>query len=55
LGLCLSWYFVDAQCAFSAVNVLYFGMGFGGIPYFIKMDSLHVKQLLFHPLDWEWV
>jgi hypothetical protein len=30
-------------------------MGFGGIPYFIKMDSLHVKQLMFHPLDWEWV
>jgi hypothetical protein len=27
------WYFADAQCAFSAVNVLYFGMGFGGIPY----------------------
>jgi hypothetical protein len=37
------------------VNVLYFGMGFGGIPYFMKMDSLHVKQLMFHPLDWEWV
>jgi hypothetical protein len=31
------------------------GMGFGGIPYFIKMDSLHVKQLMLHPLDWEWV
>jgi hypothetical protein len=30
-------------------------MGFGGIPYFIKMDSLHAKQLMFHPLDWEWV
>jgi hypothetical protein len=30
-------------------------MGFGGIPYFIKMDSLHVKQLMLHPLDWEWV
>jgi hypothetical protein len=30
-------------------------MGFGGIPYFIKMDSLHVKQLMFHPLNWEWV
>jgi hypothetical protein len=31
-------------------------MGFGGIPYFIKkMDVLHVKQLMFHPLDWEWV
>jgi hypothetical protein len=30
-------------------------MGFGGIPYFIKMDSSHVKRLMFHPLDWEWV
>jgi hypothetical protein len=30
-------------------------MGFGDIPYFRKMDSLHVKQLMFHPLDWEWV
>jgi hypothetical protein len=19
------------------------------------MDSLHVEQLMFHPLDWEWV
>jgi hypothetical protein len=28
-------------------------MGFGGIPYLIKMDSLHVKQLMFYPLDWE--
>jgi hypothetical protein len=38
-----------------AANVLYFGMGFGGIPYLIKMDSSHVKRLMFHPLDWEWV
>jgi hypothetical protein len=30
-------------------------MGFGGIPYFIKMDGSHVKRLMFHPLDWEWV
>jgi hypothetical protein len=42
-------------CIFKAANVLYFGMGFGCIPYFKKMDSLHVKQLMFHPLDWEWV
>jgi hypothetical protein len=28
--------------------------GFGGIPYFIKMDSLHVKQLMCHRLNWEW-
>ena len=40
---------------FKQPNVLYFGMGFGGIPYFIKMDSLHVMQLMFHPLNWEWV
>jgi hypothetical protein len=42
------------HCSFPP-NVLYFGMGFGGIPYFIKMDISHVKRLMFHPLDWEWV
>jgi hypothetical protein len=55
LGLGILWYFADALCAFYAVNVLHFGMGFGGIPYFKKMDSLHVKQLICHPLNWEWV
>jgi hypothetical protein len=55
LGLGILWYLADAWCAFLAANVLYVGMGFGGIPYFKKMDSLHVEQLMFHPLDWEWV
>jgi hypothetical protein len=36
-------------------RALDFGRNGARIPYFIKMNSLHVKQLMFYPVDWEWV
>jgi hypothetical protein len=53
-----TWHFmvfcICMVCILSSQCFIFWN-GFWWYTIFIKMDSLHVEQLMFHPLNWEWV